>query len=230
VSRGKVFLRERAHVHGNLTTAATVERQNATLIDGTKTENATLVFKPFDIVTAFPDVAQTAITIAPDRVVTTPVAPGYYAGLTVNSRSTITLKTGSYFLDNFQIEPNATLRLDDSAGPIFIYIRQSFNFKGLLVRTQTGHPQLLVGYLGTSSAFVGGPFRGTILAPNAEINLATVGATGHEGAFFGKVVRVAADVQVVHRPFSWIIGNVTIDKPAPCQGDSVNGFPAHLPL
>ena len=46
------------------------------------------------------------------------------------------------------------------------------------------------------------PFTGTLVAPDAPINLATVGAPGHTGAFYGKDVTVQPDNTIVHFPFS----------------------------
>jgi hypothetical protein len=222
ISTGGVFLRERAHIHGLLTTAATVQKQNGTVVDAGIHEHAALAYKPFDLVAAFPDTAAPAITIPPDRPSNPPIAPGYYAGLTVFSRSTITLSSGAYFFDSVDIEPQATVRLDDAAGPIFVYVRQTLIMNGgTLQRTQAGHPRLLLGYLGTAPVSIGVPLRGTLLAPSAQVTLNTVGATGHEGAVFARSVQVNPDVRLVHRPFPFLIGNVTVDKATPCAGDTV---------
>ena len=221
VARGKVFLREEARVHGNVVTGSILEKQAHWTIDGTLTQNANITFKPFEIVATFPDARRSAISLEPSQTLATPIEPAYYAGLAVKRDATVTLRSGTYYFDSFQIEPNGRIRLDDTAGAIIVHVRQTFDFKGILARTRPGHPDLLVGYVGANSAFLGATFRGTLLAPNAEINLATVGPAGHEGAFFGKTVRVAADVKVTHRPFPWIIGRVTVDKPAPCPGETV---------
>ena len=46
------------------------------------------------------------------------------------------------------------------------------------------------------------PFRGTLIAPNAAVTLATVGSAGHTGAFFARAIEVAPDVTIRQRPFA----------------------------
>lgn len=67
-------------------------------------------------------------------------------------------------------------------------------------------------------------FTGTIVAPNAEIQLASVNAPGHRGAFFGRRIVVRPGSTIQHAPvsFSRIIG---ADADADGNGDTVDNCP-----
>src|SRR6185369_3433347 len=45
--------------------------------------------------------------------------------------------------------------------------------------------------------------QGTIVAPNARINLATVQGAGHQGSFFAKDIEVFPDNKITLKPFAW---------------------------
>ncbi len=132
------------------------------------------------------------------------IAPGAYARFDIHDRNRIYLKTGTYFFDSFNTEPQAELWLDKRSGPIFIYVKNALTYKGKFVENGGAEGQVLVGYLGTSDAFLQAPFVGTIVAPNATIKLERPTSAQHKGSFFGKAVEVAAGQHtVLHIPFDF---------------------------
>jgi hypothetical protein len=54
--------------------------------------------------------------------------------------------------------------------------------------------------MGTEATVVEAPYRGTILAPNATLTLATVGSAGFRGVYQARDIEVRPDVVVRHEP------------------------------
>ncbi|MGC4070205.1 MAG: YbaB/EbfC family nucleoid-associated protein [Polyangiaceae bacterium] len=207
VSRARVFVRERGRVHGSILTAGELEKQNLTEIDGPVTENAVMVLPELAFNVQFP--STTRGTIAPEPDVISPAsAPGYYDQLHPKTRSQVFLSSGVYYFNQLFIEPDATVWIDTTNGPVIFWVRDSFTFHGQLLDSSGGFPRLFIGYVGAAMAAIESPFRGTLAAPKAKIYLATVGEAGHAGAFHGKDIEVCPDVIVCHHPFEGSYGDL----------------------
>jgi hypothetical protein len=89
----------------------------------------------------------------------------------VKSGTTLGLTAGNYYFGAFTLEPQGTVQLDTSAGPIFIYT-QSFIHRGQLIGTTASNPSLIgdlfVGVIGSAGATAGAdiekPFNGTLVS------------------------------------------------------------------
>jgi DNA-binding protein YbaB len=206
ISRAKVVVRDRGRVHGSIRTSGVLETQNNTEITGPVLENAAVILPELLVNVAFTGTPLPAINLEPNTQAT--AAPGYYAGITVKSGSTLTFTaTGVYRCNSFQLEPQSRVIIR-SGGPTYIYARDTFIYRGRIDDQQGGFPNLLVGHFGTSQTTVEAPFRGTIVSPTAKIQLATVGTAGHSGAFHGMNVEVFPDTRVTHRPFGVLYENI----------------------
>ena len=53
-----------------------------------------------------------------------------------------------------------------------------------------------------SPSALGAPFTGTLVALDALVDFATVGAPGHTGAFYAKDITVQPDNTIIHFPFT----------------------------
>jgi hypothetical protein len=95
------------------------------------------------------------------------------------------LSSGTYFFDSLMLESSGRLLLDQTAGPVTIYIRTSFTYRGVTATTNGAFPNLFVGYLGTEEAFLESRFKGAVVAPNGKLTLGDLLGT-HEGQFFAK--------------------------------------------
>lgn len=213
-SRASVTARERATIDGSLSTAGTLTRQNGVTITGTLREQAALTFPDlarFQI--GFPTSNQGSWTIEPDR--TLDLAPGSYGTVSVKSRSTLRLRTGTYFFEGFHVlEPDAQVTFDTSAGEAFLYVKSALTYRGAF-RASTGrHDQVLLAYFGTNTAVIEAPFSGTLVAPLARIKLGMSHKGPHYGAFFGRDVQLDADAVVAHRPFkrAWALGSMRFNS------------------
>ena len=132
------------------------------------------------------------------------LAPGAYADVVVNAGATLFLSTGTYFMNNLDIEPNAKISCTSGSGLIIVNLKTGFIFRGSIVeKTGSARPKFFVGAFGTSAIPIEGPFTGTLIALNAPITLATLAAPKvHTGAFYAKDIQVNPDNTITHFPFS----------------------------
>jgi hypothetical protein len=198
-SRGSVELRDRVNVRGILhaATLATPLGNGVVISSRDSTPNFDPLSKlawtvtypsstPGPDVNAFVDESKN-------------VDPGQYGTLNASSRGTLTLRTGTYYLSSLIIESAGTVRLDQSAGPVIIYMTNTLTLRGSIVSLSGAAPDLLLGYLGTTPVFVESLFNGAIIAPFTTLTLRAV--TGiHTGFFAAKDFQVLdAHVRIQYR-------------------------------
>ena len=199
-----VALRPGSTVTGFVKTSGVADpKVDATVTEGI-TENLPISPELRTRKVVFPNATQN-VELGPNQ--TRVLLPGSYLKLNVKSNAKLTLSAGSYYFESLTFEPNAEIRLNKSAGPIYVYVLNSFIHRGTFVDGGGKLANALFGYFGTSLATVEAPFLGTLVAPNAKIWLATIGSNpGHRGAFFGREIELAADTTVWLHPFG-----VTVD-------------------
>lgn len=129
---------------------------------------------------------------------TTSLAPGSYSSVNVQG-GTVTLQSGTYYIDNLTLEPAGTIAVNASAGPVLLYIRTSFVDHGTW--SAASPDKVMLGYLGTTLLALEKPFSGTVVAPNSRVRLA-VGGTPHRGTVFAKEVELDPDVKLTFVPFA----------------------------
>lgn len=200
-SRGPVTLADRAQVNGFIKTNQTVTRGNNTSVTGAITQNGFLQIPGLGFSVTFPGTNQGPVTLQPN---TPPVSkpPGSYAALTVNNGATIVLSTGTYFFTSFDIESGGTVSCSSGSGQVIVYVSGSVIYRGKTIEKTGGRPKFFMGAFGTGSIPLGGPFTGTLVAPNAQIVLNNVGTPGHSGAFFGQSIQVDPVNTITWFPFS----------------------------
>jgi len=217
-SVGTVTLRDRAHVFGNVKTGQTLVRQNQTVVDGTIFEHSVVRLPSISgFATEFPTMTGSSFDVQPGNQLT--LAPGTYNAVTMHSNTTLNLSAGTYFVRALDLEPQTTLKLNEAAGPVLIYLRDSLIFRGTQQTVSGSHPAGFVSYLGTGSIFIESPYRGTLAAPNGTLVLRAT-TSPHIGAFFGRLVQVVdsgAQINVV--PFTLPIAGA--DAPASTCSDGL---------
>jgi hypothetical protein len=131
------------------------------------------------------------------------IAPGSYGTLTVDRTGRATLSSGTYYLTNLTLNSGSAVSLDQSTGPVVIYVRGAATVLGAFSSLTGDPPNLLVGYLGTGGISVGGsggvPFSGAIVAPFTQISLLQ-SSTPHTGFFAAQDVMVDVEAQVQYSP------------------------------
>jgi hypothetical protein len=125
--------------------------------------------------------------------------PGRYGTLRVAGGAELTLNAGAYFIDTLRLDANSKLVLNQDAGPVLLYVGNSLQWRASVRSTRNTPPDLLLVYLGSPGVTIDVAFNGFIVAPNAQLTLATV-TGGHTGAFFAKHISTGAGVKITYRP------------------------------
>jgi hypothetical protein len=220
VSVGSVALLAKAHVHGNLSTGGTLNKNGSAIVDGSTLQHQSIATRHVVRKASF-TATSTSIWVPIGQTLSTPIAPQYYTSLRLDINAQATLVAGDYYFGSFVIENGAKLAIDDSKGAVSVYVGDAFTHEGTIVRVGGGFPRWLVSYLGVGTAFVQSNFLGTIFAPNGGINVDVLGSGQHQGSFIGKQVVVGPDETIVHRGFPWLIRRASFDKSSVCSGESV---------
>ena len=191
-SAGPVDLRDRAHIYGDVK-APQVWKGNGVTIDGSTASSPGDV-APIDI-DAF-ELPQSGgdINLEPDtkRV----LAPGSYGTLSVKSRARLVLGAGDYSFASVHIEPQGKIVLKAGCPKTRIESRQALFFRGYINPKTSDGAEAAPSFVhrGTQAAHIEAPFRGEVLAPNAEVILSS---HQHAGRVFAKQVRIQAGGSLV---------------------------------
>jgi hypothetical protein len=199
-SKAPVFMRERANITGTLNATSVLPPQNNTVVTGGIQTGQSLSPATNIGWSAVPPGPQTTLAgLEPGQSVS--LAPGSYSQLTVKSSAQVTLQSGTYSFTGFDIEPQGSIVLTGS-GPVLVYTSGNVIYRGT-TSVGPGVPPLFLVYTGSNSLAIEAPYTGTIVAPNASLQLASSGATLHRGAFFAANINVAAGAIVEHLPVSF---------------------------
>jgi hypothetical protein len=63
--------------------------------------------------------------------------------------STLSLSTGTYFLNNLDVEPNAKLSCSSGSGQIVVNVKVGVIFRGSIIEKTGGRPKFFQGVFGT---------------------------------------------------------------------------------
>jgi hypothetical protein len=230
-SVGGISVRDRARV-GELTSAGSIQLGNDVTVSGGQFPNNSGLTpaETQSIAIEFGGTGLGDVTLnspnTGERV--TDLAPGRYARVTIQPRNRVNLRSGSYVLNDLTLEAQARFVIDDSAGPVFISVRDTLLYKGLIQSQSGKHPALRFAYVGTQAATLETAFSGTFLAPNATIRLATVGFPARfTGSFFAKSLTVSPDSVVEYRPY--LVYQATRDFEVSNAGFGTIGYAAVAP-
>ncbi|HVY29587.1 MAG TPA: lectin-like protein [Polyangiaceae bacterium] len=202
-SGGSAYLRASSHVYGSLRAVGDVTFQQTDVkVDGGSTKFTVVDKATTTLDVDFPSTTLGPKAAGPDGPVL-PIDPGAYSTLDVRSRGKVQLRAGTYYFDTLNTEPDAEIQL--AGAPIYLYVKSSFTFKGGFKRLSGEDGQILVGYLGTTTAYVEAAFVGTLVAPNATLELRRPGSGQHKGTFFGKKIEAFSDSAIAFLPFNFSV-------------------------
>jgi hypothetical protein len=200
-SRSPVVMRDRSRVNGVMKAMSTLTQHNQTVVTGAITRNGAFLQIPtLSFAVTFPTSNQGAVTVSPDSTRT--LAPGAFADVSVQSRATLFLSTGTYYFNNFTVEPQAKISCTSGSGQVVIHVKNGFTFRGSIIENSGGRPKVFIGVFGTNLVALGAPFTGTLVALNALVDLATVSSPGHTGAIYAKNITVQPDNTITYFPFA----------------------------
>ncbi|MGC4070188.1 MAG: hypothetical protein QM784_37120 [Polyangiaceae bacterium] len=192
------FFRSQSHVWGFARAGGNISDQEAiAIVEGGRQQNS-----PWSVVTTSWDVDWKPGTVAADLAMDTTgtFAPGGYTRLNLQPRAVAHLSTGTYFFNSFNTEPESTVHLDMSQGPVVIYVKDAFKYKGAFVTDKGDATKLVVGYMGADAAFLQAPYTGGFVAPNGTIELQRPTSGKHRGSFFGRYVHAFSDSSILYAP------------------------------
>jgi hypothetical protein len=192
-SSSKVTILDRAVISNRIDTSVPIQASSSSRIAGPINVQAT--FTPpvvRTIAVNFPGSADVDV-ILPSGHVASP-SPGRYRTITLSPGARLKLRSGTYYAETIDVEPQAILDLDEQHGPVVIYVKQPFIFRGSIA-TNTAGPNFLVGVTGSGVLDLESPFSGTIIAPSATLIFGT-GSTTHTGAFFAQNIEVQPGVVI----------------------------------
>jgi hypothetical protein len=201
-STGPVMLRERCRVNGFVKTASALSQQNNVVITGTVSQNYQIQFPNLNVPVSFPTNNQGPLIVQPDQPGSG--TPGAYSTGAVYSRGTLSLSAGTYCFDSLAIEPQAKVFVNSSAGPLVIYVKNDFTYRGLFVETSGGTMKLAIICMGQNIVPLESPFTGTLVVPNGTINIQSSASPGHKGAFYARNITVQPDVVITHDPWTGV--------------------------
>jgi hypothetical protein len=220
LSKSDVFLGHRTNVLGSVTTGGTLSKKSGVTISGAITEGA--VFSALSVLkwkVNFPH-AQNDISLAPHQAKT--LAPGTYGNVLAHPRATLFLRSGVYTFESLKLQPDTVLNLDDTDGPVLVYVRTRIHWQGSVRVNSRAASTFLLAYLGSHPAVIEKPFTGTLLAPNAAVTLAH---GSHLGAFFAKTLEVRPWAKVTHVGFGFWDQAVGIDFDKDGVSDDLDNCP-----
>ncbi len=208
-----LFARSQALIEGYARAAGEIVRQDASVqILGGEQPGSLVTPRILSWEVEFPEDVATLPDPINEALV---VDPGAYGVFNVHNSGVVTLRTGTYYFDSFNTEPDGRIELDNAAGPVVIYVKGAFVYKGAFMGAEQ-EGQLLVGLRGETSAFLQAPFVGTMVAPNGTIDLHRPTSDQHRGAFFGRVIHVFSDCHIVPLELDW---TGIADGPRDTDGD-----------
>lgn len=126
--------------------------------------------------------------------------PGPYGRMLVEARSALVLRSGQYVMDALDVEPQGVLEIDNTRGPVWLWVRSALALRGEMWTYFAGL-NVLFGYAGTAAPDLAGPFRGTLVVPNASLRLPAT-PRPHVGSFFARDIDLAPGAMVEHAPLA----------------------------
>jgi len=201
-SRAAVELRDRCVANGNVRTMSTLKLDANAKVTGLTTQNGAFLQIPtLSLSVTFPGTNQGSKIVPPSGTLT--LAPGAYDGVTVNGGATLFLSTGTYFFNNWDVEPNAKISCSSGSGQIVVNVKVGLIYRGPIIEKTGGRPKMFVGVFGTSPVSLEGPFTGTFMALTAPLTLATLTSPAvHTGAFYAQSITVNPDNTITYFPFA----------------------------
>jgi MYXO-CTERM domain-containing protein len=191
-------LRDRAIVTGAINTTVAISAMTTSHVSGVTNTHATLV--PPAVHTLFVSYpAGDAIDINLEPSQSSAPSPGRYGALTVKFGAHVHLRSGTYYLESLDVEPQGFMDLDERSGPVVIYVNQPFIFRGTITTNLLGPTDLMIAVLGSGALTIESPFQGTVVAPHAHLSLG-IGGSKHTGAFFAQDIEVQPGVTISFHP------------------------------
>jgi RHS repeat-associated protein len=151
-SNGSVEIGDKSHVSDNVVAGTTLVLHDNTVVDGSAVAGSTITKSSSAVVRGSmkQNLSHTARDIPTKTVVpgtsdqlaagglTTTILPGDYNNLMAYANATLKLSSGTYNFRTFNTEPDVTINIDVTAGPVFINALSSLDLRDRVRVTITG--------------------------------------------------------------------------------------------
>ena len=192
---GSVTLTNGTWVHGSIQLRSNLTTQPDSVISGAVGPlTDPWAFQTVSWQVHFVGVSQPPIFLQTNQSFT----PGAFPAVSVRSGAHLGLSAGTYTFDSLTVDPGAVLDIDNTTGPVFIYMLNNFTFGGTVNRI-ANQANVLFGVVGANPVAVQSSFTGVLVAPNAALTLSST-ASGDRGAFFAQSIRVTPQTVVTQEP------------------------------
>jgi hypothetical protein len=198
LSVGPVALSNLARVEGDVTSASSILQASGATITGTASAFAPVATRSVVLpLVVSPGSERISLRAGASRE----LAPGRYASITTEPRSTVRLSAGRYEFDSVDLHATARLAVDASDGPVILLVRSTLALAGE-VTTIGREGSFMLGFTGTQPARIEAAFHGSVFAPYASLSLrAQMQSMGIVGSFFARRIRVEEQTAVRFEPF-----------------------------
>jgi hypothetical protein len=190
-SKGPVNIADRTVVNGTIHGAVSVTTGPGATVKAKDNKSFQTVTSTSSV--TFPTQNAGGFNLEPGA--TGALGPGAFGAVVVKSNAKLKVGTGSYLMDSLDLEPQSTLALNTTAGPIVFYVRTSVILRGNITSTTDARDFTLV-YLGSAALAVEAPFNGTVVAPSAQVNVGSVQPLN--GAYFAAGIEIFPGDTVTH--------------------------------
>jgi hypothetical protein len=190
-SNAHIAIGTAGRVNGPLTTAVPFIKPTSVIVKGKVTTDRVIHGDRHELVTVTFGDEPPVLVIGAERQ----LEPGRYGRIRVGGHGALLLSSGTYSFTSLDVAPRATLELDESKGPVILFVRTAFHFAGL-EREVGGEGHVLVAVFGCIGDTLSASFRGTVMAPGALLSLAPARPASFRGRFFGESIVVGAKSQV----------------------------------
>lgn len=192
-SAGQVELRDGAHVFGDVHTTRALQPPSTATVHGTIDIGAGNA-RSESIELTVPTATGTPVREALEPNVTRDLAAGVYSLISAKRDSVVRLGSGSYHVQELDLQAGSALRVDGRCGPVTLYVSTRVAIKGA-VELAGPAERLTIVYTGSQDVFLETAFTGTVIAPNAHVVLASA---EHRGSIVGRDVTVRPAAKLQH--------------------------------
>jgi hypothetical protein len=190
-SVGPIVLRDRAVSLGSLTSANNITLGNNVTVLGSINKFTTPplgTFPEFAPLTFVPGTVD--VILEPDQERS--IVPGNYRKLVIKSRSNVNMAPGNYVFSLIQLEPQATVTLEDETN---VKVANSIIWRGEFLASGTETTPLVVTYKGTQSAFLETSSALRLIAPNADVTIGAGSGVTFHGTVAAKNIELRPDTR-----------------------------------
>lgn len=192
-----VTLGNQATVHGFVKTDANLVKAASANVDVGVQEHANNQTEEYSFKVTFPTFKGADRTARAGARIDVSAAP--WGRVVVEPAGTAVLHAGAYYFDALDVQPNGILEIDNSNGPVYLWVRSSLAMNGTSV-TYKDTPNVLVGYAGSAAPQITTAFNGTLVAPAADVLLPAT-PQSHVGSVFAHSITLADGATLVHQAF-----------------------------